>query len=216
MSCTQIFRIYQYAILIGILLPFIMRYSYIQADSCIFIWHQRQGIIYDNDTTLHTCIGRYRPYGIVQNIGEDINHIGTRASTCISNNQIYRYILIVDGYLFGNLFTSECTCTHSGVTLHILRYIHIEVTLLIGLAQFRLILIRLYPYSRADTFFLLIHHPTIYANHVREGDIYPATFSRREGCHIHECHLADATIILGFHRDAESSIGRNFMRIISI
>ena len=216
MLCTQIFRIYQYAIRIGSLLTIIMRYNYIQANGCIFIRHQRQGIIIYNHTTQKTFIGRYRPCCIAQHIGEDINHIGTRASSCISNNQIYRYILIVDGYLFGNLFTSECTCTHSGITLHILRYIHIEVTLLIGLAQFRLILIRLYPYSRADTFFLLIHHPTIYANHVREGDIYPATFSRREGCHIHECHLTDATIVLRFHHDAEGCIGRNFMRIISI
>ena len=51
---------------------------------------------------------------------------------------------------------------------------------------------------------------------MREGNIYAAFFSTRNRCDIHECHLADTTIVLCFHSNTELSIGRNYLLVISI
>ena len=195
MSCTQIFRIYQYAILIGILLPFIMRYSYIQADSCIFIWHQRQGIIYDNDTTLHTCIGRYRPFCITHDIGVDMNHIVTSRSRTF-NLVIYTYIIVSDDDILGNFFSFIITCISGSISPYILRYIDIEISIFIGLAYLRLILISLHPYRSTNTSALLIRYLTIYTNHVRQDNVHLVFYTRRDSRYFRSRVLTAATIVM--------------------
>ena len=109
-----------------------------------------------------------------------MDHIGINTS-CTSYCEFYIYILILDGYVLGNLITSIGSGIYGGLTLHILRYIHIEVTILIGLENFCLSFIRLHPYRRADAVTPLVHHLAIYANQVRQRDIHLASFSRREG-----------------------------------
>ena len=144
-----------------------------------------------------------------------MDHIGIDTSRA-AYNQFYIYILILDGYVPGNLITPIGSGMYGGFALHILRYIHIEVTIPISLEDFCLSLFRLYPYRRADAVAPLIHHLAIYANQVRQRDIHLASFSRREGRNLYRNLLVDATIVQILHCDAESSIGRNFMRIISI
>ena len=109
-----------------------------------------------------------------------MDHIGINPSRT-AYREFYIYILILDGYVLGNLITSIGSGKHGGLTLHILRYIHIEVTILIGLENFCLSFIRLHPYRRADAVTPLVHHLAIYANQVRQRDIHLASFSRREG-----------------------------------
>ena len=74
-----------------------------------------------------------------------MDHIGIDTSRA-AYNQFYIYILILDGYVLGNLITSIGSGIYGGFTLHILRYIHTEVSFLIGLENFGLSLFRLHPY----------------------------------------------------------------------
>ena len=74
-----------------------------------------------------------------------MDHIGSNTSTSFAYSQFYIYILFLDGYVLGT-FTSIGSGIYGGFTLHILRYIHTEVSFLIGLENFCLSLFRLHPY----------------------------------------------------------------------
>ena len=192
-----------------------MSYQYRHKDVSSFFRHQHQIIIQKKHTANRIRIGWYRPCFIAQDIREDMDHIGIDTSRA-AYNQFYIYILILDGYVPGNLITPIGSGMYGGFALHILRYIHIEVTILIGLENFSLSLFRLHPYRRSDAVATLVHHLAIYANQVRQRDIHLASFSRRKGRNLYGNLLVDAAIIQILHSDAEVCIGRNFVRIISI